>query len=130
MLQNGQRSAVNLPPVKSAPDRHEVTLSTHRTSIRHRIKDGAAVERRPSTSGPRPSTRTARVRAAAVALGVPWWTIAPFGVTDELEPGTDAHPGLHVTETGRTDGVPFRINASLSPAYRGDAACMLTDVRT
>jgi transcription-repair coupling factor (superfamily II helicase) len=72
----------------------------------------------------------ARVRAAAAALGLPWWTIAPFGVTDEPEPGTDAHPGPQVTETGRTDRVPFRINASLSPTYRGDAARMLTDVRT
>src|SRR5271155_4350609 len=24
----------------------------------------------------------ARIRAAAAALGLPWWTIAPFGVTD------------------------------------------------
>ena len=71
----------------------------------------------------------ARVRAAAAALGLPWWTIAPFGVTDEPEPRTDAHPGLHATETGRTERVPFRLNASLSPAYRGDAARMLTDVR-
>ena len=72
----------------------------------------------------------ARIRAAAAALGLPWWTIAPFGVTDEPEPGTDAHPGLHGTEAGRGDRVPFRINASLSPAYRGDSARMLTDVRT
>ena len=72
----------------------------------------------------------ARIRAAAAALGLPWWTIAPFGVTDEPEPGTDAHPGLHGTEAGHSDRVPFRINASLSPAYRGDAARMLTDVRT
>ena len=72
----------------------------------------------------------ARIRAAAAALGLPWWTIAPFGVSDEPEPGTDAHPGLHGTEAGPTDRVPFRINASLSPAYRGDAARMLTDVRT
>jgi transcription-repair coupling factor (superfamily II helicase) len=72
----------------------------------------------------------ARIRAAAAALGLPWWTIAPFGVTDEPEPGTDAHPGLHGTEAGHSDRVPFRINASLSPAYRGDSDRMLTDVRT
>ncbi len=72
----------------------------------------------------------ARIRAAAAALGLPWWTIAPFGVTDEPEPGTDAHPGLHGTEAGRGDRVPFRINASLSPAYRGDSARMIADVRT
>ena len=33
----------------------------------------------------------ARIRAAAAALGLPWWTIAPFGVTDagEPEPGNE-----------------------------------------
>jgi transcription-repair coupling factor (superfamily II helicase) len=72
----------------------------------------------------------ARVRAAAAALGLPWWTIAPFGVTDEPDPGTDAHPGLHAAETSGTDRVPFRINATVSPSYRGDATRMLTDVRT
>ena len=29
----------------------------------------------------------ARIRAAAAGLGLPWWTIAPFGVTDSGEPG-------------------------------------------
>jgi transcription-repair coupling factor (superfamily II helicase) len=72
----------------------------------------------------------ARVRAAAAALGLPWWTIAPFGVTDEPDPGTGAYPGPHVTQTGNTDHVPFRINATVPPAYRGDAARMLTDVRS
>ena len=61
----------------------------------------------------------ARVRAAAAALNVPWWTIAPFGVTDE-EPDLLAGPG---------DRVPFRIDASPAPAYRGEVARMLTDVR-
>ncbi len=61
----------------------------------------------------------ARVRAAAAALNVPWWTIAPFGVTDE-EPDPLAGPG---------DRVPFRIDASPAPAYRGEVARMLTDVR-
>ena len=61
----------------------------------------------------------ARVRAAAAALNVAWWTIAPFGVTDE-EPDPLAGPG---------DRVPFRIDASPAPAYRGEVARMLTDVR-
>ena len=30
------------------------------------------------------------VREAAAALGLPWWTIAPFGVTDADEPGAPA----------------------------------------
>ena len=35
----------------------------------------------------------ARIRAAAAALGLPWWTIAPFGVTDAGEPGPGDEPG-------------------------------------
>ena len=91
--------------------------------------NAAAGAEAPIDLGPSAFQPIARIRAAAAALGLPWWTIAPFGVTDEPEPGTDAHPGLHATETGHTDRVPFRINATLSPAYRGDADRMLTDVR-
>ncbi len=61
----------------------------------------------------------ARVRTAAAALNVPWWTIAPFGVTDD-EPDPLAGPA---------DRVPFRIDAAPAPAYRGEVARMLTDVR-
>ncbi|MGD0604320.1 MAG: transcription-repair coupling factor [Streptosporangiaceae bacterium] len=72
----------------------------------------------------------ARIRAAAAALGVPWWTVAPFGVTDDNpdDPaGMSAPAGPQLS--GRGDRVPFRINASLAPAYRGDTARMMTDVR-
>jgi transcription-repair coupling factor (superfamily II helicase) len=62
----------------------------------------------------------ARIRAAAAALGLPWWTIAPFGVTDADETEMPAGTG---------DRTPFRINASLAPAYRGDTARMMMDVR-
>ena len=49
---------------------------------------------------------------------------------DRREPESRAStPGSAIGETGAGDRVPFRINASLSPAYRGDAARMLTDVR-
>jgi transcription-repair coupling factor (superfamily II helicase) len=79
----------------------------------------------------------ARIRAAAAGLGLPWWTIAPFGVTDaeadgsapEADPGLGARPGPATQETSAGNRVPFRINASLAPAYRGDAARMVTDVR-
>jgi transcription-repair coupling factor (superfamily II helicase) len=71
----------------------------------------------------------ARIRAAAVALGVPWWTVAPFGVTDDAgtPAGTSAPSGRQLS--GREERVPFRINASLAPAYRGDTERMITDVR-
>ncbi len=61
----------------------------------------------------------ARVRTAAATLNVPWWTIAPFGVTDD-EPDPLAGPA---------DRVPFRIDAAPAPAYRGEVARMLRDVR-
>ena len=73
----------------------------------------------------------ARIRAAAAALGLPWWTIAPFGVTDGEadEPGPGGQPGLRISEDGPEDHAPLRINASPAPAYRGDSGRMLADVR-
>ncbi len=75
----------------------------------------------------------ARIRAAAAALGLPWWTIAPFGVTDagESEPGNEqsADPGTAVQPNEPGEPGPFRINASLAPSYRGDIARMIADVR-
>src|SRR5512146_1346666 len=72
---------------------------------------------------------SAAVRDAAAGLGLPWWTIAPFGVTDSVEddPGAPASKAIGPNE----DGAPssFRINASLAPAYRGDTTQMLADVR-
>jgi transcription-repair coupling factor (superfamily II helicase) len=85
----------------------------------------------PIDLGPSAFQPIARIRAAAAALGLPWWTIAPFGVTDAGadQPGAAAYPGAGIAETGPGDRVPFRINASLAPAYRGDTARMITDVR-
>ena len=75
----------------------------------------------------------ARIRAAAAGLGLPWWTIAPFGVTDagEPEPGNEqgAGPGQAIQPNDLGEPAPFRINASLAPSYRGDAARMIADVR-
>jgi transcription-repair coupling factor (superfamily II helicase) len=70
----------------------------------------------------------AAVRDAADALGLPWWTIAPFGVTDGDEvPGLPATQAIGPNDPGAP--TPFRINASLAPAYRGETTRMLTDVR-
>ena len=71
----------------------------------------------------------ARIRAAAAALGVPWWTVAPFGVTDDADSPAGTSAPAVTQLSGREDRVPFRINASLAPAYRGDTARMMTDVR-
>jgi transcription-repair coupling factor (superfamily II helicase) len=60
----------------------------------------------------------ARIREAAAELGVPWWTLAPFGVTDS---GAD--------ETYSESSALGAVNASPAPAYRGDTTRMLGDVR-
>jgi len=67
----------------------------------------------------------AHVREAAASLGLPWWTVAPFGVTEGGE--DDAETGAPIT--GGDEGNSFRINASLAPAYRGDTTRMIADVR-
>jgi transcription-repair coupling factor (superfamily II helicase) len=90
--------------------------------------NAAAGGETPVDLGPAAFQPIARIRAAAAALGLPWWTIAPFGVTDgEEEPGAD--PGQAVQPNGPGDPGPFRLNASLAPSYRGDAARMMADVR-
>ena len=73
----------------------------------------------------------ARIRAAAAALGLPWWTIAPFGVADADadEPASGSYPATRIDYAGPGERIPFRVNASLAPAYRGDTARMITDVR-
>ena len=82
----------------------------------------------PVDLGPAAFQPIARIHAAAAALGVPWWTIAPFGVTDaEPEPG--AVPGQAIQPNDLGEPAPFRINASLAPSYRGDTARMIADVR-
>jgi transcription-repair coupling factor (superfamily II helicase) len=71
----------------------------------------------------------AAVREAAAELGLPWWTIAPFGVTDgdEGDPGAPPSQAIGTNEVGAPTS--FRINASLAPAYRGDTTHLLADVR-
>ena len=63
-----------------------------------------------------------RIREAAAELGVPWWTLAPFGADAddaEEEAGGESRPG------------PFgiTIHAQPAPAYRGDTTRMIADVR-
>src|SRR5262249_60522030 len=81
----------------------------------------------PVALGPPAFQPIERVHAAAAALGLPWWTIAPFGVTGDDEPGADPAQAIEPNEPGEPG--PFRINASLAPSYRGDASRMLADVR-
>jgi transcription-repair coupling factor (superfamily II helicase) len=111
--------------------RAEELVSTSREFLEASWGAAAAGGQAPIDLGPSAFQPIARIRAAAAALGLPWWTIAPFGVTDALagEPGTGASAGSGVAETGSGERLPFRVNASLAPAYRGDTARMITDVR-
>ncbi|MGH3223119.1 MAG: CarD family transcriptional regulator, partial [Streptosporangiaceae bacterium] len=85
----------------------------------------------PIDLGPSAFQPIARIRAAAAALGLPWWTVAPFGVTDAEadEPALSARPGPGAGQAGPGDRVPSRIDATVPPDYRGDTDRMLTDVR-
>jgi transcription-repair coupling factor (superfamily II helicase) len=68
----------------------------------------------------------AKIREAAVDLGIPWWTLAPFGAIDEFD--DDDEP--EETADGESRPESFgKIKAAPAPAYRGDAARMLADVR-
>ena len=66
----------------------------------------------------------ARIRAAAAALGLPWWTIAPFGVTDSEadEPGrrAAARPTQAERTRGEPSSVPYkRLRRTCLPRRRG-----------
>jgi transcription-repair coupling factor (superfamily II helicase) len=77
------------------------------------------------------------IREAATELGVAWWTLAPFGVTEDSA-GDDSAAG----ESGpagpagqpETGGQPhpfgITIDASPATAYRGQTSRMIADVRT
>ena len=61
-----------------------------------------------------------KIRETAAELGIAWWTLAPFGVTDDAgEPAAESQPH------------PFGISIDASPAaaYRGETTRMLADVR-
>jgi transcription-repair coupling factor (superfamily II helicase) len=68
----------------------------------------------------------AKIREAAVDLGIPWWTLAPFGAIDEFD--DDEEP--EQTADGGSQPESFgKIKAAPAPAYRGDAGRMLADIR-
>jgi transcription-repair coupling factor (superfamily II helicase) len=78
----------------------------------------------------------ARIREAAAELGIPWWSLAPFGSGGDGQGGdggTDSPPVPGGIPGGRPPGeieIPFgTITASPATAYRGDTARMLSDVR-
>jgi transcription-repair coupling factor (superfamily II helicase) len=75
-----------------------------------------------------------RIRETAAELGIAWWTLAPFGVTDDAEgiDGTgEAGPGSAGESASESGPIPFgiTIDASAATAYRGDTGRMIDDVR-
>jgi transcription-repair coupling factor (superfamily II helicase) len=69
----------------------------------------------------------ARVREVATELGVPWWTLAPFGTDADGVEEPDAEAG----ELGPDQGTGWSgINAVPAAAYRGDTDRMFGDVRS
>jgi transcription-repair coupling factor (superfamily II helicase) len=70
----------------------------------------------------------AKIREAAADLGIPWWTLAPFGALDEWEDGEGQReePGETADSQPGSFGI---IKAAPAPAYRGDAGRMLADIR-
>jgi transcription-repair coupling factor (superfamily II helicase) len=72
-----------------------------------------------------------KIREAAAELGIAWWTLAPFGVTDEgaAEPGTDQPDGERPGTGGAAHPFGITINALPAAAYRGETGRMIADVR-
>jgi transcription-repair coupling factor (superfamily II helicase) len=69
----------------------------------------------------------AKIRESAAELGIPWWTLAPFGAIDEWDHDEDQP---EETADGESQPESFgTIKAAPAPAYRGDAARMLADIR-
>jgi transcription-repair coupling factor (superfamily II helicase) len=70
------------------------------------------------------------IRQSARDLGVPWWTITPFGT----DAGGGEAPGPAADGTGGAEPAPaerfsFRIDAAPADSYRGDTQRALADVR-
>ena len=68
----------------------------------------------------------AKIREAAVELGIPWWTLAPFGAIDDFDDEDESEETVDAGSQPESFGI---IKAAPAPAYRGDAARMLADIR-
>ncbi len=109
--------------------RAEELVATSREFLEASWVSAAAGGEAPVDLGAAAFQPIARVRAAAAARGLPWWTIAPFGVTGDDEPPEPAATGQRTGVTGTGQRRPFRIDASAAPAYRGATDRMIADVR-
>jgi transcription-repair coupling factor (superfamily II helicase) len=70
------------------------------------------------------------IRGAAADLGVAWWTLAPFGVTEDDPDGLEAGgPSGELADLGDQHSFAMTLNASPAAAYRGETSRMLGDIR-
>ena len=67
------------------------------------------------------------VRTAAQAAGLPWWTVSPFTVDAGAGTPQQADHGRPDDDGGLRE--TFWLEASPAPAYRGDTARVIADVR-
>jgi transcription-repair coupling factor (superfamily II helicase) len=67
------------------------------------------------------------VRAAANQLGLPWWTITPFGGADAQDADAQDEPAGPVDKD--QDRLAFSLGAAPAESYRGDTKRVITDVR-
>jgi len=93
--------------------RAEELVSTSREFLEASWVNAAAGGEAPIDLGAAAFQPIEAVQAAARNRNVPWWSIAPFGITDDE---TESHG-------------QFWIRASPIPAYRGDASRMIGDIR-
>jgi transcription-repair coupling factor (superfamily II helicase) len=72
------------------------------------------------------------IRETAAELGIAWWTLAPFGVTDDAgvtEDGVGQASGEELAGDSKPLTFGITIDASPATAYRGETSRMLADVR-
>jgi transcription-repair coupling factor (superfamily II helicase) len=73
-----------------------------------------------------------KIRETAAELGIAWWTLAPFGVTDDAGGPEDSVLQAFPEElAGDSKPLTFGITIDASPAtaYRGETGRMIEDVR-
>jgi transcription-repair coupling factor (superfamily II helicase) len=76
----------------------------------------------------------AEVRATASALGMPWWSVSPFGLSGasqtkpDDEPWRDPEPDV-LPEVTEDSGVAIALSAQPVPLYHGETARLVDDLK-
>ncbi len=109
-------------------------VSTSQEFLEASWASAAAAARRRSTSAGRPSSRSPTIREHTAELGIPWWTLAPFGLADgdgenEIPDGRPAAPLEELADDSRSGPFAISIEAQPAMAYRGETSRMIGDVR-